>query len=69
MQFPSGTLHLFDLDRDPGEQEDISQSRPLAARALRNLLSISIAYESAWSTARWGHVSSVKEAFARDQGM
>ncbi len=65
----SGSVLLFDLESDPGEQDEISASRPLATRALRNLLSASIAYESVWSTARWGHLSSLKEAFARDQGM
>jgi hypothetical protein len=66
---PSGKSHLFDVARDPGEQDELLSTRPLATRALRNLLAASIAYEAVWSTARWGHISSLKEAFARDQGM
>lgn len=69
IHLPSGKVNLFDVESDPGEQDELLSSRPVATRALRNLLAASIAYESVWSTARWGHISSVKEAFARDQGM
>ncbi len=68
VHLPAGRLQLFDLKSDPAEQRDISQTHPMAARALRNLLATGLAYESVWSTARWGSLSSPREAFARDQG-
>jgi arylsulfatase A-like enzyme len=65
----SGSLELYDLQEDPAEQKDISAEEPMLARALRIVLSTSVAYASVWSTTRWGQVSSPNEAFARDQGM
>ena len=65
----SGALELYDLQADPAEQRDLSKDRAMVTRALRIALATSIAYESVWSTARWGQVSSPSEAFARDQGM
>lgn len=63
-----GALELYDLGADPGERRDVLTAEPIAARALRNVLGLQIAFESAWSTARWGEPHRLKPAFTADQG-
>ncbi|MCP4446248.1 MAG: sulfatase-like hydrolase/transferase [Myxococcales bacterium] len=63
-----GELALFDLRRDAGEQSNLAVDRPIAVRALRVTLSAFVAFETTWSTARWGQPTAPLEAFARDLG-
>lgn len=64
-----GGLELYDLEADPAEQKELSGDTAVVTRALRIVLATATAYETVWSTARWGLVSSPREAFARDLGM
>ncbi len=63
-----GGIELYDMDADANEQNNIAQSHPVVARTLRITLATLVAYETAWSTSRWGQPSAPKEAFASDQG-
>lgn len=65
----SQPLSLFDLAADPDERSNRASSRPIAARALRNVLALATAYEDAWNRRRWGSEASVSEAFAPDHGL
>jgi arylsulfatase A-like enzyme len=64
-----GGVALYDVVADPAERRDLASSRPIAVRALRNVLGIATAYEEVWSRSRWGGEASVTEAFASDQGL
>jgi len=52
IQRANGQAMLFDLARDPGEQEDIAASNPLALRYLRGLLGLALSGQDAAEHAR-----------------
>jgi arylsulfatase A-like enzyme len=65
----SGTLSLYHLGDDDGEQDDILERAPIAARVLRDSLALHRAFEGKWTLPRWGLPTDLREAFASDQGM
>lgn len=54
---------LFDLDADPREQTDAKESKPVAHRAMRDVMGIWLAYGERWSKRRWGVPSNHTAAF------
>lgn len=64
-----GPHELFDLERDPGEVDNLMGSVPLVERYVRNVFGIAMTYRNVWSRRRWGPPDAVTAAFAADQGL
>jgi arylsulfatase A-like enzyme len=64
-----GQHQLFDLITDPDERKNLMDTSPIAARYMRNVFGIGVAYQSAWSRSRWGTASNMSPAFAADHGL
>ncbi len=59
---------VYDLARDPGEQDDVVGKFPIAQRMLSDAMWILRAYNKDWHKAKWGDASNVTPAFAADLG-
>jgi arylsulfatase A-like enzyme len=60
----SARASLYDLVDDPREQRPVEASRPIALRALGDVLALERAYEPVWHKPLWGVASDLKPAFA-----
>lgn len=54
---------LFDLDSDSRESKDIKDQRPVAHRAVRDVMGFWLAYGERWSKRRWGVPSNQSAGF------
>ena len=64
-----GATQVFDLATDARERVNSYGEQPIVDRYLRNVFSIGVAYQSAWTRQRWGTASNMKAAFAADHGL
>lgn len=64
-----GAHELYDLAADPREQTNAMTTNPIAARCLRSVFGLGVAYEAAWRQRRWGAPHRLTPAFAADHAM
>lgn len=64
-----GDHELYDLEDDPGEQQNLMGQRPIVERYMRNVFGVGAAYQSVWSRSRWGTTNNMSPAFAADHGL
>ena len=64
-----GATQVYDLASDAREKVNSYGEQPIVDRYLRNIFSIGVAYQSAWTRQRWGTASNMKAAFAADHGL
>lgn len=60
-----GTETLYHLATDPTEQRDVSETRPVALRYLRDSAGFFLTHRSEWSVRRWGDLANHSPAFAQ----
>jgi arylsulfatase A-like enzyme len=61
-----GDGKLFDAASDPGEEKELSSSRPIERRFVTDALGVWMAYQGKWHKSRWGVASNQKAALADD---
>jgi choline-sulfatase len=59
----SAKLELYDEIKDPLEQQNLADKRPIALRQMRNVFSLIVAFENKWKKAQWGTAANVSESF------
>lgn len=57
------TETLYDLARDPTEQTDVANTRPIAMRYMRDAAGFFLAHRSRWTNQKWGDLVNHKPAF------
>ncbi|MCB9563447.1 MAG: sulfatase-like hydrolase/transferase [Kofleriaceae bacterium] len=62
----TATPVIVDMVADPDERTDLAATRPLERRYLTDHLGLYVANRAAWHKARWGVVSNMTEAAARE---
>ncbi|MCG8421703.1 MAG: sulfatase-like hydrolase/transferase [Proteobacteria bacterium] len=64
----AGNESLFDLQRDPDEQTDLVDARPLALRYMRDLTGFFLVHRSRWRVRSWGTLNNHGPGFIESIG-
>ncbi len=62
-------MELYDVVKDPLEQQDVAAAHPIAVRHMRGVLGLLVAYENRWKKSTWGTAADVNEAFYKEASL